>query len=152
LVHDLCDRQASSTRPATSKHLILPDHCAGSGCECRSSRVPINSRRLAQQVRKVKNVVQRFDWVPGLVLVGIEGAQVLLRPVEVQASYGLSVVVISENSEIAQRISWGDALYVDLRTDYRLNDLEALELLCGGLDAVLRAELFFRKLRLRRLC
>src|SRR5690606_16102801 len=113
----------------------------------RQARVPpsgiaIVPRRLPQEIRIRKNVVQRFDWMSCLILVGVEGAQIFLRPVEVQTSYRLAVIVVSENPEVAQRIPRRNALHIDLGTDDGLHYLKALKLFCGGLDAVFRADAF----------
>jgi len=56
-----------------------------------------------------KNIVQGFNRVPSFFFVSIEQAEVFLRTVEVEAGYGLSVVVIKKNAEIALGVTRNDA-------------------------------------------
>src|SRR5690606_31775970 len=82
------------------------------------------------------DVVQRVEEMPCLVLVGVEGAEVLLRPaVETQPRDRLPVVVVQEDREVRLGVAVRDPLRFDLAARDRFDDPVALQLLEGGLDA-----------------
>lgn len=101
------------------------------------------------------DLVELLDRVARFNLVLVQQPQVLLLPVEVKASNGLSVVVIEQHGEIALGIAMGYPLRLYLAASDRLDDLVALEFFESGLDLGVAIEICLHNLgtrRRRRVC